>query len=174
MPTCRSCRPVPTGHPLVLIRKHDDALRGRMVLRTGFVPVRGPLHIEDLWGRGVVGADPAELVHEPDPAPRFTARRPEEPMRLTDDETDLLFFLGLQDRRACWAPEGPALSGGADGWAALAPDGIWWWKDASLARELCRRFRDWDAHGRARARGLPGVLRCRSDQERHPAPGAGR
>ena len=105
----------------MLIRKHDDALRGRMVLRTGFIPVRGPLHIEDLWGRGVVRADPAELVHEPDPAPRFTARRPEEPMRLTDDETDFLFFLGLQDRRACWAPEGPALSGGVDGWPRWLP-----------------------------------------------------
>ncbi len=33
-------------------------------------------------------------------------------------------------------------------WAALAPDGIWWWKDASLARELDRRYREWDARGR--------------------------
>ena len=41
-----------TGHPLVLIRKQGGALRGRMVLRTGFIPVRGPLHIEDLWTQG--------------------------------------------------------------------------------------------------------------------------
>ena len=136
-----------TGHPLVLIRKQGGALRGRMVLRTGFIPVRGPLHIEDLWTRGVAVADPAELVHEPDPGPRFSARRPDEPMGLTDDETDFLFFLGLHDRRACWAPQGPALSE-LDRWAALAPDGIWWRKDASLARELDRRYRDWDARGR--------------------------
>jgi protein-L-isoaspartate(D-aspartate) O-methyltransferase len=135
------------GHPLVLIRKHDGVLRGRMVLRTGFMPVRGPLHIEDLWARGVAVADPAELVHEPHAGPRFTARRPDEPMQLTDDETDFLVFLGLHDRRACWAPQGPALSE-ADSWAALAPDGIWWRKDASLARELERRVRDWDARGR--------------------------
>lgn len=43
---------------------------------------------------------------------------------------------------------GPALTTGLDGWAALAPDGIWWWKDASLAGELDRHYRDWDARGR--------------------------
>jgi protein-L-isoaspartate(D-aspartate) O-methyltransferase len=137
-----------TGHPLVLIRKQDGTLRGRIVLRTGFMPVRGPLHVEDLWGRGVVAVGPTESVHEPDPGPRFAARRPGEPMELTDDETDFLFFLGLNDRRACRAPQGPALTTGLDGWAALAPDGIWWWKDASLAGELDRHYRDWDARGR--------------------------
>jgi hypothetical protein len=80
--------------------------------------------------------------------PRFTARRPDEPMGITDDETDFLFYLGLQDRRACHAPQGPGLSDGGDGWAVLAPDGIWWWKDASLARELDRYYRDWDTRGR--------------------------
>jgi protein-L-isoaspartate(D-aspartate) O-methyltransferase len=84
----------------------------------------------------------------PDPGPRFSARPPDEPMQLTDDETDFLFFLGLEDRRACWTPDGPALSDGPGGWAALAPDGIRWWKDASLARELDRRYRDWDVRGR--------------------------
>jgi hypothetical protein len=142
-----------SGHPLVLLRqdasrKDTSALRGRMVLRTGFIPVRGPLHIEDLWALGVWGDKQAELVHEPDPEPRFTARQPDEPMGITDDETDFLFYLGLHDRRACHAPRGPALSGGPDGWAALAPDGIWWYKDASLARELDRRYREWDARGR--------------------------
>ena len=137
-----------SGHPLVLARKDGAALRGRMVLRTGFIPVRGPLHIEDMWSLGVRVAHPAELVHEHDDRPRFAARRPDEPMGITDDETDFLFFLGLQDRRACHAPQGPALSAGPDGWAALAPDGIWWWKDASLARELDRRYREWDARGR--------------------------
>jgi protein-L-isoaspartate(D-aspartate) O-methyltransferase len=142
-----------SGHPLVLLRKDasrkdTSALRGRMVLRTGFIPVRGPLHIEDQWAAGVWVAKSAEPVREPDPEPRFTARQPDEPMGITDDETDFLFYLGLHDRRACHAPQGPALSGGPDGWAALAPDGIWWYKDASLARELDRHYRDWDARGR--------------------------
>jgi protein-L-isoaspartate(D-aspartate) O-methyltransferase len=137
-----------SGHPLVLARKDGGTLRGRMVLRTGFIPVRGPLHIEDMWALGVWGDDRDALVHEPDPRPRFTARRPGEPLELTDDETDFLFFLGLHDRRACWAPRGPALSAGPDGWAALAPDGIWWYQDASLAAELDRWYREWDARGR--------------------------
>jgi protein-L-isoaspartate(D-aspartate) O-methyltransferase len=141
------------GHPLVLVRKDASwkdtrVLRGRMVLRTGFIPVRGPLHIEDMWTLGVVMADGAEVVHEPDPGPRFTARQTDEPMGITDDETDFLFFLGLHDRRACHALQGPGLSGGLDGWAVLAPDGIWWWRDESLARELDRRYREWDARGR--------------------------
>jgi protein-L-isoaspartate(D-aspartate) O-methyltransferase len=136
------------GHPLVLVRKDDGVLRGRMVLRTGFIPVRGPLHIEDQWAVGVRVTDPADVVREPDPGPRFSARAPDEPMQLADDETDFLFFLGLEDSRACRAPEGPALSDGPSGWAALAPDGIRWWKDASLARQLDRRYRDWDARGR--------------------------
>ena len=137
-----------SGHPLVLARKDGGGLRGRMVLRTGFIPVRGPLHIEDQWALGVRVTDRAKTVHEPDRGPRFAARRPDEPMGLTDDETDFLFFLGLHDRRACHAPQGPGLSAGPDGWAALAPDGIRWWKDASLARELDRRYRQWDARGR--------------------------
>jgi protein-L-isoaspartate(D-aspartate) O-methyltransferase len=137
------------GHPLALIRKDGGVLRGRMVERTGFIPVRGPLHIEDLWALGVRVTDPAQAVHEPDSTPRFSARRPDEPiMGLSDDETDFLFFLGLNDRRACHAPQGPALSDGPDGWAALAPDGIWWWKDECLARELDRLYREWDARGR--------------------------
>lgn len=136
------------GHPLVLVGKDNGVLRGRVVLRTGFMPVRGPLYIEGLWEPGVVVADPAELVHEPDPGPRFAPRRPGEPLGLSEDETDFLFFLGLHDRRACWARHGPGLSGGRAGWAALTPDGIWWWKDESLAREIDRRYRDWDARGR--------------------------
>ena len=137
-----------SGHPLMLLRKDGGVLRGRMVERTGFIPVRGPLHIEDLWVRGVRAADLAEVILEPDHRARFTARPPDEPMQLTDDESDFLFFLGLQDRRACWAPLGPTLSDGPDGWAVLAPDGIRWWKNASLAGELDRHYRDWDAHGR--------------------------
>jgi protein-L-isoaspartate(D-aspartate) O-methyltransferase len=137
-----------SSHPLVLVRKDGGALRGRMVLRTGFITVRGPLHIEELWARGVQVTDPAEAVHEPDSEPRFTPRRSDEPMGVTDDEGDFLFFLGLHDRRACHAPQGPGLSDDAGGWAVLAPDGIWWWKDQSLARDLDRGYREWDARGR--------------------------
>ena len=159
-----------SGHPLVLARKDGAALRGRMVLRTGFIPARGPLHIEDMWSLGVRVAHPAELVHEHDDRPRFAARRPDEPMGITDDETDFLFFLGLQDRRACHAPQGPALSAGPDGWAALAPDGIWWWKDASLARELDRRYREWDALGRPALEDYQISFRP-IDADGHPPPG---
>jgi protein-L-isoaspartate(D-aspartate) O-methyltransferase len=136
------------GHPLVLVRQDGGALRGRMVLRTAFMPVRGPLYIEEQWAVGACVADPADVVCEPDPSPRFSARPPGEPVQLTDDEIDFLFFLGLEDDRACWTLDGPALSAGLDGWAALAPGGISWWKDASLARELDRRYRDWAARGR--------------------------
>jgi protein-L-isoaspartate(D-aspartate) O-methyltransferase len=137
-----------SGHPLVLVRKDGGGLRGRMVLRTGFIPVRGPLHIEEMWQRGVWTPRGAEPVRQPGSGPRFTARQPDEPMGMTDDETDFLFFLGLHDRRACHSPRGPGLSGGPDGWAALAPDGIWWWKDESLARDLDRWHREWEARGR--------------------------
>jgi len=137
-----------SGHPLVLVGKDGDALHGRVVLPTGFIPVRGPLHIEDLWTHSVIVPDRAGLVHEPDPVPRFGPRQPGEPMSLTDEEDNFLFYLGLVDHRACHAPQGPGLSVGWDGMAALAPDGIWWWKDESLARELDRRYREWDARGR--------------------------
>ena len=137
-----------SGHPLVLVSKDGGALRGRMVERTGFIPVRGPLHIEDLWSPGIRVADPAEVIREPDHEPRFAARLPEEPMGVTDDESDFLFYLGLHDRRACLAPQGPGLSDGPDGWAVLAPAGIWWWREEPLARELDRRYREWDARGR--------------------------
>jgi protein-L-isoaspartate(D-aspartate) O-methyltransferase len=159
-----------SGHPLVLIRKDDGMLRGRMVERTGFIPVRGPLHIEDLWALGMRVTDPAEAVHEPDPRPRFSARRPDEPMEITDDETDFLFFLGLHDRRACHGPRGPGLSDGSDGWAALAPDGIWWWKEESLARELDRCYREWDARGRP-ALGDYQISFVPADQQGDPPPG---
>jgi len=136
------------GHPLVLVRKDDGVLRGRVVLWTGFMPVRGPLHIEDLWARGMVMADPSDVVHEPDPEPRFGPRRPDMPHFSRDDESDFLFYLGLADRRACSGPEGSGLSNDLDGWAAVARDGIRWWKDAALARELDRHYRGWDARGR--------------------------
>jgi protein-L-isoaspartate(D-aspartate) O-methyltransferase len=142
------------GHPLVLVGKDDDTLRGRVALWTGFMPVRGPLQMSGegmaggLWSRGMVMADPADVVHEPGPEPRFGPRRPDEPYVTGDDESDFLFFLGLADRRACSAPQGVGLTNGLDGWATVARDGIRWWKDAALAAELDRHYRDWDARGR--------------------------
>jgi protein-L-isoaspartate(D-aspartate) O-methyltransferase len=142
------------GHPLVLVGKDDDALRGRVVLWTGFIPIRGPLQMsgeglaDGLWARGMVMADPADVVHEPDPEPRFGPPGPDEPHVTGDDESDFLFFLGLADRRACSAPQGVGLTNGLDGWASVARDGIRWWKDVALAAELDRHYRDWDARGR--------------------------
>jgi hypothetical protein len=76
------------GYPdiQVLVRKDGGALRGRMVLRTGFIPVRGPLHIEDQWAVGVRVTDPADVVREPDPGPRFSARPPDEPAHTRRDQ----------------------------------------------------------------------------------------
>jgi protein-L-isoaspartate(D-aspartate) O-methyltransferase len=45
------------SHPLAVVRQDRGALRGRVVQWTGFMPVRGPLHIADLWPRGVVAAE---------------------------------------------------------------------------------------------------------------------
>jgi protein-L-isoaspartate(D-aspartate) O-methyltransferase len=151
------------GHPLALIREDSGELRGRFVDWTGFIPVRGPLYIEGRWERGVARPDPAEVVREPPSGPGFAEGGSE--------ETDFLFFLSLHDRRACGTMHGPGLSDGPDGWAAVAPDGIIsWWKDASLARELDRLYRDWDARGR------PGIVDYRvvfvpAEEECSPQPG---
>lgn len=136
------------SHPLAAIRKDNGALRGRVTQWTGFMPVHGPLHVKDLWPRGVVAADAGELVRENDPGPRFATSRPDGSGYLSDDEADFLFFVGLADRRASWTMHGPGISDGFNGWAGMATDGIWWWKDVSLARELDRLYQDWDARGR--------------------------
>jgi protein-L-isoaspartate(D-aspartate) O-methyltransferase len=131
-------------HPLVLLRHEAGELRGRVALWTGFMPVRGPLHIEDLWPAGVVCGEPEEIVREPAPAPGFAISRP-------DDEHGFLFYLGLHDRRALDMPDGIGLSAMVDGWAKLAPNGISWWKDTGLARTLERLYQDWEAIGRPMA-----------------------
>lgn len=136
------------SHPLALVRKDRGALRGRVVQWTGFMPVRGLLHIADLWPRGVVAADAGELARGSDAGPRFAASRPNGSGYLTDDQADFLFFVGLEDRRASWTMHGPGISAGFGGWAGMAADGIWWWKDVSLACELDRLYQDWDARGR--------------------------
>ncbi len=130
-------------YPLVLVRPESGELRGRVVHWTGFMPVRGPLRVDGLWTRGVVLADPAEIVREPAAEPLFAS---------DEQESDFLFFLGLNDRRASGTPDGPGLSDGCAGWAAAAPQGITWWKDAGMAGDLVRRHREWDALGR------PGML----------------
>jgi len=139
------------GHPLFLLRKDGTGLRGQVASWTGFMPVRGMLHIDGLWPLGYLRPGPGELVHSAGPWPGFGARRPSGPLGSADlaaDEIDFLFFLGLSDRRAGWLGPGPRLNNGPDGWAAAGPDGIWWWKDASLAAELDRLYREWVARGR--------------------------
>jgi protein-L-isoaspartate(D-aspartate) O-methyltransferase len=126
------------GHPLVLVRRDRGGLRGRFVQWTGFIPARGLLRIKDLWVVGTVVADPAEVVHELAPRPLFA----------DGEDKDFLLFLALNDHRACGTMDGAGLSDGRDGWAAAGRDGITWWKDGALARELRRRYQEWDALGR--------------------------
>jgi protein-L-isoaspartate(D-aspartate) O-methyltransferase len=169
---------VPLQHaesrPLAAIRKQDGELRGRFVGWTGFMPVRGPLHIEGMWSRGVVmpGAGHAgEIGHEPAP-------------RLSDDSADeqngFLFFVALNDRRASWTPngtvrswtpDGVGLSAGPDGWAGIGTDGLWWWKDESLAREVGRLYLDWEARGRPTLRDYRVTLVPIQDERETPPGG---
>lgn len=139
------------SHPLVLLHRkageleggelEAGELRGRVALWTGFMPVRGPLHIEKLWPFGVVRGEPEEIVREPAPAPGFATSGQQE-------ETGFAFFAGLADRRTLGMEHGIGLSAMSDGWAMLAPDGISWWKDAGLARRLEGLYREWEALGR--------------------------
>jgi protein-L-isoaspartate(D-aspartate) O-methyltransferase len=146
------------SHPLTAVRKQDGELRGRFVGWTGFMPVRGPLQIEDMWSRGVVipetrendeTDDVGEIMHEP--GPRLAAHDD------SCEQNGFMFFVALNDRRASWTPdgtvrswtpEGVGLSAGPDGWAGISTSGLWWWKDESLAREVDRLYRDWTARGR--------------------------
>jgi protein-L-isoaspartate(D-aspartate) O-methyltransferase len=134
------------GHPLVLVRK-EDGLRGQVAGWSGFMPARGAIHIEGLWEMGTVRPGPGEPVHERNPWPGFGAGGMVNSLGCTADEVDLLFFLGLHDRRACWAPQGVGLSDGQGGWAVAGRDGIRWWKDASLVRELARFHEEWLVRG---------------------------
>ncbi len=136
------------GHPLVLLRKEHGRLQGRVARRAGFMPVRGPLHVDGLWPIGVMQPDPDEVIHQRDPWPGFGAAGPLPRLGCSADEMDLRFYLGLVDRRACWAPGGVGLSGGGNGWAVAGPDGIRWWGDASLVEDLDRLHSWWLARGR--------------------------
>ena len=139
------------GHPLVLLSQDDGQLRGRISDWTGFMPVRGPLHIEGLWERGTAVVPPGEVVGHRPPRPGFSAREPGQPPGSDSAEIGLLFFLGLHDRRACLVPgAGVGLTAGSRGWAATGPAGTRWWKDPSLADELDELYQRWCGLGRPR------------------------
>jgi protein-L-isoaspartate(D-aspartate) O-methyltransferase len=138
------------GHPLYLLRKEHGRLGGRVASWTGFMPIRGPLHIEGLWPMGVVQPDAWEPIQVRDPWPGFGAAGSLPSWGCSADEIDFCFYLSLLDRRACWAPYGVGLSDGLHGWAVAGPDGIRWWKNPSLMEQLDRLHADWLARGRPR------------------------
>ena len=121
----------PGGHPLVLLGQENGQLRGRIADWTGFMPVRGPLHIKGMWERGTVVPPLGDVVGQRPPWPGFSATEPGQPPGSHSAEIGLLFFLGLHDRRACLVPgAGVGLTAGPDGWVGAGPAGIRWWKDS--------------------------------------------
>jgi protein-L-isoaspartate(D-aspartate) O-methyltransferase len=76
------------GHPLYLLEKRHGRLEGRLAKAAGFMPARGPLHLEGLWPLGVIQPDAHEQVHQRAPWPGFGAgdrspRSAAPPTRLT-------------------------------------------------------------------------------------------
>jgi protein-L-isoaspartate(D-aspartate) O-methyltransferase len=136
------------AHPLFRVGKGDRRLPGGVVGWSGFMPVRGSLRIENLWPAGFVRPDADEQVHERDPWPGWAADGEDPALGCSADEADLLFYLGIRDRRACWAPGGVGLSEGTGGWAVATPGRFRWWKDAALAHRLDRLHDEWLASGR--------------------------
>jgi protein-L-isoaspartate(D-aspartate) O-methyltransferase len=139
------------GHPLYLLHKEHGGLRGRVASWAGFMPSRGPLHLDELWSVGVVEVvqpDSPEPVHQRGPWPGFAAKGALPGRGCSADESDFCFYLSLVDRRACWTPGGVGLSDGLNGWAVAGPDAIRWWRDASLAEGLDRLHSQWLARGR--------------------------
>ena len=124
------------GHPLYLLRQQHGRLEGQVVGWTGFMPIRGPLHLDGLWPRGILVPDADEPIQQRDPWPEFGT-----------DEVDFCFYLSLLDRRAYWAPDGVGLSDDLNGWAVAGPHGIRWWKDAALVEQLDRLYEGWLASG---------------------------
>jgi protein-L-isoaspartate(D-aspartate) O-methyltransferase len=142
------------GHPLYLLHNEHGRLQGRVASWAAFMPARGLLHIDGLWPIGVVQPDAAEPIHQRDPWPGFGASGPLS-LACSDDEIDLqlqsfYFYLSLHDRRACWVLGGVGLSDDLNGWAVAGPDGIRWWKNASLMEQLDRLHAGWLARGRPR------------------------
>jgi protein-L-isoaspartate(D-aspartate) O-methyltransferase len=136
------------GHPLYLLHSEHGRLRGRVASWSGFMPVRGPLHVDALWALGVLQPESDEAVHRRDPWPGFAAAGPLPGRACSADEIDFLFYLSLVDRRACWGPGGVGLSDNRNGWAVAGPDAIRWWKDASLVERLDRLHSEWLSRGR--------------------------
>jgi protein-L-isoaspartate(D-aspartate) O-methyltransferase len=136
------------GHPLILVRREDGLLRGRIAAWSAFLPASGALRIDGLWASGTVRPGPEDSVEQQDPWPGFGSGGTLASLGSSSDEIDLLFFLGLQDNRACWAPHGVGLSEGASGWVVASPDSIRWWKNRSLVDELDRYYEKWVAAGR--------------------------
>jgi hypothetical protein len=64
------------------------------------------------------------------------------------------------------------LNHGPDGWAAAGPEGIWWWKDGSLAAELDRLYREWAARSRPAIEGRSRRRNWISCPPRHASPRA--
>jgi protein-L-isoaspartate(D-aspartate) O-methyltransferase len=129
------------SHPLYLLGKRHGRLGGRVAGWTGFMPIRGPLHLDGLWPRGILLPDAGEPIQQRDPWPGF---------EFAADEVDFTFYLSLADRRACGLPDEVGLSDGPNGWALVGPDGIRWWKAAALVAELDRLHAEWLAQGRPR------------------------
>jgi protein-L-isoaspartate(D-aspartate) O-methyltransferase len=136
------------GHPLYLLGKRHGRLEGRVAKAAAFMPARGLLHVEGLWPLGVVQPDAHEPIHRRTAWPGFGAKGRLASLGVSVDELDLLFFLSVLDRRACWGPGGVGLSDGRNGWAVAGPDAVRWWKDATLAEELDRLHAQWLARGR--------------------------
>jgi hypothetical protein len=136
------------GHPLLLLRREDGGLRGRVARWSGFMDARGRLHADRLWSMGIAEPDDQGEVREREPWPGFGAYQTDPGPNDPVDEQDFLIYLSLVDRRACWAPGGVALSDGLTGWrpptrAASAGGGT-----KTLADDLDRHHAQWLAIGR--------------------------
>ncbi len=140
------------GHPLVRLGKDEGRLQGRIVGWSGFMAVRGPLHVDGMWAEGTVRPGSDEEVHEREPWAGFGEGEEFPALGCSADEIDFVFFTGLEDRRACWGPHGVGLSDALKGWAQASPVGIRWWGDDSLAAELDRLHEGWLVRGRPRIR----------------------
>ena len=158
------------GHPLFLLHKERGTLQGRIASWAGFMPIRGPLHVDGLWPIGVVQPDSDEPIRQRDPWPGFGAAGPLPSLGCSADEIDLLFYVSLIDRRACWGPGGVGLSGDLNGWAVAGPGGIRWWKDASLVEQLDRLHLQWLARGRPTLRDYQAAF-VPVEEDSDPPPG---
>lgn len=136
------------GYPLCLLHRERGRFTGRIASWMWFMPVRGSLHIDGLWPRGISQADSHEPIRQRDLWPGFAAQGPLPELGCSADEIDFCFYLSLVDRRAYKMPSGVGLNDGVNGWAIAGPDGIQWWKNAALVDDLDRLHAQWLASGR--------------------------